>query len=82
MKQSSGMPSTKVEGVSTSTQSLGEKAGFETSGYIDKKGTPYGDGAMFNSLPPGMEISDQAVSDQRPMPMKTVVSESFPGDGW
>lgn len=29
------------------------------------KGTPYGNSALFNSLPPGMDIEDQETSDQR-----------------
>jgi len=57
------------------------KTGFETGGYIDKKGTPQGEGASFNKMPPGDDLSNQVVSDQRPMPMKTVVDMSYPGDG-
>ena len=77
-----GMPVAPIEGMASSGGNLGEKAGFITTGYIDKKGTPYGDGAKFNCMPPGMEIGNQQVSDQNEMPLKKVVSTSYPGDGW
>ena len=79
---SNGAPPTTVDGIGGMKNDITEKSGFQTSGYIDKKGTPYGDTAMFNHLPPGMEMDDQAMADIRNMPMKTVVSESYPGDGW
>lgn len=56
--------------------------GFEKSGYIDKKGTPNGEGTKFNVMPPGQNIEDQPVKDIRSMPMKHVVGQSYPGDGW
>lgn len=59
-----------------------ERVGFQTSGYIDKKGTPSGESARFNRLPPGDDIDDQVVADIRNMPMKRVVAQSYPGDGW
>jgi hypothetical protein len=55
--------------------------GFVKSGYINKKGTPQGDSATFNRMPPGMDISNQETSDQRDMPLKKVVDQSYPGDG-
>ena len=59
-----------------------EKTGFDTGqSHIDKKGTPSGDGARFNKMPPGEDISDQEVADIRDLPMKTVVPVSYPGDG-
>jgi hypothetical protein len=73
---------TKIKGFGGATQDLGEKAGFIVGGYIDKKGTPSGESAMFNKLPPGMDITSQEVTDQRDMPMKRIISESYPGDGW
>lgn len=79
---SAGAPSTDIKGMGSSKGSNDEMVGFETGGYIDKKGTPYGDGATFNFLPPGMDIADQVITDQRNMPMKRVTSESYPGDGW
>lgn len=59
-----------------------DKAGINNEGYLNKKGTPSGKSAMFNALPPGMDITDQAVSDIRDLPYKEVTSKSFPGDGW
>ena len=63
---------------------IGEKSGFQasTDAYIVKKGTQYGEAAKFNFLPPGMDIGDQEHTDQRNMPLRTVVAESYPGDGW
>ncbi len=62
---------------------LGDKAGFSKGmSYINKKGTPEGDGASFNMMPPGMDIDDQKVADIRDLPLKEVVSTSYPGDGW
>lgn len=64
-----------------------DKAGFETSGYINKKGTPVTMGAeigyIFNKLPPGMNIDHQDCADIRSEPMKEIVSSSgYAGDGW
>lgn len=60
-----------------------DKAGFQTSGYITKKGTPNGADAKFNYLPPGMNIDRQECADIRPLEMKQIVSASgYPGDGW
>jgi hypothetical protein len=71
-----------IEGMSTGMENLGDKAGFQTSGYIDKKGTAYGEAAKFNCLPPGMDIDHQETSDIRSMKMKQVTDMSYPGDGW
>lgn len=59
-----------------------DKAGVMNSGYITKKGTPYGVEAMFNTLPPGMDIEDQENTDIRKMPYKELLNKSYPGDGW
>ena len=63
---------------------IGELSGFQgnTESYIVKKGTPYGEAAKLNFMPPGMDINDQAIRDIRDMPMRTLVAESYPGDGW
>lgn len=61
---------------------IGEKSGFQTTGYLTKKGTPYGEAAKLNKMPPGMDISDQEVADIRTLPMKEIVDTSYPGDGW
>ena len=60
-----------------------DKAGVNNNGYIVKKNTPYGVGAMFNTLPPGMDIEDQEVADIRSMPTREYDGGcSYPGDGW
>lgn len=63
---------------------IGEKSGFagSTDHYIIKKGTPYGEAAKFNFLPPGMDINDQEMRDIRDMPFRQVVDMSYPEDGW
>lgn len=55
--------------------------GFTTSGYIDKKGTPQGEKATFNRLPPGMDIESQDVHDETSMELKTITPMSYPGSG-
>jgi hypothetical protein len=60
-----------------------EKVGIEDSGYLDKKGTPSGQSAMFNKLPPGMNIENQEVCDIRAEKLVEYRGGcSFPGDGW
>ena len=71
-----------IEGMDGLYNDIGEKSGFQTTGYQVKKGTPYGEDAKFNYLPPGMCIDDQENVDIRAMPYKEVVEQSFPGDGW
>jgi hypothetical protein len=67
-----------------SSELLGnEMVGIKNSGYLAKKGTPYGVNALLQSLPPGMDIEDQEICDIRKMEM--VVYErglGYPGDGW
>lgn len=59
-----------------------DKTGVKDSGYLDKKGTPHGDTAFFNTLPPGSDLTDQALADIREQPLKTWTGGlSFPGDG-
>ena len=58
------------------------KDGIDDSGYIEKKGTPSGESAKFNALPPGMNIENQEVAHIEPMEMKTFKGGlSYPGDG-
>jgi hypothetical protein len=74
-------PASPITGLA-GTQSMDEKSGFVTSGYLDKKGTQYGEAAKFNFLPPGMEIDNQQTAEINAMPYKKVIEESYPGDGW
>jgi hypothetical protein len=60
-----------------------EMVGILDRGYLSKKNIEYGVNAMFNSLPPGMDIEDQENCDIRQEQM--VVFDrglSYPGDGW
>lgn len=60
-----------------------ERVGIEDRGYLVKKGIEFGVNAMFNSLPPGMDIEDQEVSDIRKEDMVTYSGGmGYPGDGW
>ena len=59
-----------------------DKSGIKDNGYIVKKNLPFGVDAFYNSLPPGMNIVDQEISDIREMKMKTVTGLGYPGDGW
>lgn len=60
-----------------------DKTGINDSGYLVKKGTPYGVEVFFNTLPPGSDITDQEMADIREEPMKTYSGGiSYPGDGW
>jgi hypothetical protein len=77
-----GSPSTNIKGMSSGRGSDSERLGFDTGGYIVKKGTPQGEGAMFNRMPPGMDIDNQDVTDINNMPFKCLVDTSYPGDGW
>jgi hypothetical protein len=61
---------------------IGEKSGFITDGYMDKSGTPFGEAAKFNFLPPGMEINNQENAEINEMPLRILVDASYPGDGW
>lgn len=73
---------TMIVGMDSASGSNNEMIGFQTSGYIDKQGTPYGEAAKFNFLPPGMDISNQENAEIHMIPMKTIVAMSYPGDGW
>lgn len=76
----------KYADVNTLPKSGGEsvdKTGINDSGYLVKKGTPYGVDVFFNTLPPGSDITDQELADIREESMKTWTGGlSFPGDGW
>jgi hypothetical protein len=73
----------KIKGISTGGGKSLDKSGFETSGYIDKKGTPSGEGAQFNKLPPGMDIEDQELfHGVGKFPYKSITPQGYAGDGW
>jgi hypothetical protein len=60
-----------------------DRAGVKDTGYIDKKGTPSGEGARFNYLPPGSNIENQECADIRELPLKEYSGGgSYKGDGW
>lgn len=74
--------SSQIKGIAGTYDDIGEKSGFITDGYLDKGGVPYGEAAKFNFLPPGMEITNQENAEIHEMPLRKLVSESYPGDGW
>lgn len=74
--------SAPISGFNRTYDDIGEKSGFITEGYMDKGGTPYGEAAKFNFLPPGMNISNQENAEIHEMPLRKLVNESYPGDGW
>lgn len=78
---SNGMPG-RIGGLDGLHNDIGEMSGFATSGYLDKQNTPFGEAAKFNFLPPGMDISNQENAEIHSMPMRILVAESYPGDGW
>lgn len=71
-----------IQGLDGTYNDIGELSGFVTDGYLDKNGTPYGEAAKFNYMPPGMDIGNQVNSEIHDMPMRKLVAESYPGDGW
>lgn len=71
-----------IRGLEGTYDDIGERSGFITDGYLDKGGTPYGEAAKFNFLPPGMDISNQMNAEINQMKLYKVTEESYPGDGW
>lgn len=74
--------SAEIGHIAKTYDDIGEKSGFITDGYLDKGGTPYGEAAKFNFLPPGMDISNQENAEINMMPLRKITAESYPGDGW
>jgi hypothetical protein len=72
----------KIKGFGQTYDDIGEKSGFIVDGYLDKQGTPYGESAKFNMMPPGMDIDNQLYAEINEMPLRKVTQESYPGDGW
>jgi hypothetical protein len=60
-----------------------ELVGIRGSGYLTKKNLEFGVNAMYNTLPPGMDIEDQENCDIREEQL--VIYDrglGYPGDGW
>lgn len=72
----------EIRGMAGLHNDIGESSGFITDGYLDKQGTHFGEAAKFNFLPPGMDISNQLNTAINEMPLRKIVAESYPGDGW
>lgn len=72
----------KITGLDGLHNDIGEMSGFITDGYMDKNGTPFGEAAKFNFLPPGMDINNQENAEIHDMPLRKLTAESYPGDGW
>jgi hypothetical protein len=71
-----------IIGMNSITSENLDDPGFTADGrHIDKHGTPSGEGAMFNALPPGMDITNQKVAMFNNMPLKKVTMMGYPGDG-
>jgi hypothetical protein len=71
-----------VRGMQSLTTENLDDAGFSADGrHIVKHGTPYGEAAIFNYLPPGMDISNQTMALINQMPLKKVTEIQYPGDG-
>jgi hypothetical protein len=72
----------KISGIEGLHNDIGEMSGFITDGYLDKNDTPFGENVKLNFMPPGMDISNQEMAQIHEMPLRTIVAESYPGDGW
>ena len=72
----------EIRGLHSLHNDIGESSGFITDGYLDKQGTHFGEAAKFNYLPPGMDISNQYNAEINDMPLRKIIAESYPGDGW
>lgn len=71
-----------IDNMDSHTNENLDDPGFTSGdGHIYKFGTPYGEKAMFNELPPGMDITHQRLAIFNDMPLKTVTAFGYPGDG-
>jgi len=77
-------PLADTEVLPDSAELLGdERVGIRNVGYLSKKGLEFGVNAMYNSLPPGMDIEDQENCDIREQELRVYDRGiSYPGDGW
>ena len=73
----------KIDGMNSLRDEMLDRPGFIADGsWIFKKGTPVGERALLNQLPPGMDINNQSFIDVRDMPMRYFTGKlSFEGDG-
>lgn len=72
----------EIRGLGGTYDDIGERSGFITDGYLDKGNTQFGEAAKFNFMPPGMDISNQQLCEINEMPLRKIIAESYPGDGW
>ena len=73
-----------LETLPDSTELVGnELVGVRNAGYLAKKNLEFGVNAMYNSLPPGMDIEDQELADIRKQEMVAYTGGlGYAGDGW
>jgi hypothetical protein len=78
-EQKSGLSDGWAEPIS-GVESL-DKSGISNTGYLTKKGTPYGNDAKFNFLPP-IDMDTQPDADIRDLPLQEWEGgRSFTNDG-
>jgi hypothetical protein len=72
-----------IEGMNSWEKNVNlDDPGFEADGTsFFKHGTPYGEAAYFNQLPPGPDIGDQKYALINNMPLKMITMMGYPGDG-
>jgi len=72
----------EVTYMNSETEENLDNPGFTANGsHLFKHGLPYGERALFNYLPPGMDITRQANAVINEMPLKLVTEMQYPGDG-
>lgn len=71
-----------MPGMDSQTRENLDDPGLDASGScFVKKGTPSGEEASFNYLPPGPDITNQKNAEFNAMPFRKLTSMSYPGDG-
>ena len=72
----------KIAGMQSLKSDSLDCSGLDASGdWLKKNGTPYGEAALFNQLPPGMDISDQQFALINNMTMRSYGGGvTYPGD--
>lgn len=71
----------KFQLISEDPKTDGSEAWTSFASVRATKNTPNGTGRLFGSLPPGMDIEDQEVTDQRVMPL-VMSGESDVSEDW